>query len=420
MRCTSTQKSIGYFLTERNVINESPTYQRESGVWGLEKQQLFLDSMFNGYDVPKIYLHDTKGADARFDYAVIDGKQRLATIWAFMDGGLSLANDFDLFEPRRDHSAPQKGSKFRDLDDYWQEFFKSRSLDVVLVQDADEEDIEDLFSRLNNGEPLNAAEKRNAMGGDMCSLIRDVSEHKFFTQRAAFPNKRYQHYEVAAKVLLIESTEAAGGSPFVDLKKRFLDKMVRDRKVMETKTRLQLQERVTTQLDSVARLFGKHDPMLAKQAYPPAYYLFAKTMEKEYAHRQLFTWMKAFIPDFNARRHENLELPEDQRDSVIIEFSRLMQQGTNDKNSLEMRVSILRRYFLQEHPDIELRDRKRGFSQEERAAIYFLSGKRCAKCRKNFTEIEEMHADHEKRWAEGGKTSLKNGRALCETCNLSS
>ena len=158
--------------------------------------------------------------------------------------------------------------------------------------------------------------------------------------------------------------------------------------------------------------------MLAKQAYPPAYYLFIKVMEREYAHRQLFSWMKAFIPGFNARRQANLLLAEDKRDSVVIEFGRLMQQGTNDKNSLETRVSILRRYFLQEHPEVTLRDPKRSFSQEERAAIYFLAGRRCAQCRNEFKDIDEMHADHERRWAEGGPTSLKNGRALCETCNL--
>ena len=157
--------------------------------------------------------------------------------------------------------------------------------------------------------------------------------------------------------------------------------------------------------------------MLAKQAYPPAYYLFVKIIEREYAHAQLFSWMKEFIPAFNAKRRENLELPEEKRDSVIIEFGRLMQQGTNDKNSLQARVSTLRRYFLQEHPEVSLRDRQRGFSQEERAAIFFLAGRRCAKCKKEFRDIEEMEADHQQRWAEGGRTTLKNGRALCETCN---
>ena len=45
----------------RSAINEKPPYQRESSVWSLEKQQLFIDSLLNGYDVPKIYLHDLRG-----------------------------------------------------------------------------------------------------------------------------------------------------------------------------------------------------------------------------------------------------------------------------------------------------------------------------------------------------------------------
>ena len=55
--------------------------ERESGVWSTEKKQLFLDSLFNGFDIPKIYLHDLRGNDPRYDFAVIDGKQRLHAIW---------------------------------------------------------------------------------------------------------------------------------------------------------------------------------------------------------------------------------------------------------------------------------------------------------------------------------------------------
>ena len=73
------------------------------------------------------------------------------------------------------------------------EHFKGQKLSVVLIQKASEEDIEELFSRLNNGEPLNAAEKRNAMGGDMCVLIRDVAKHDFFKKHLSVSNKRYQH-----------------------------------------------------------------------------------------------------------------------------------------------------------------------------------------------------------------------------------
>ena len=51
----------------RSAIQEKPPYQRESSVWSLEKQQLFIDSLLNGYDVPKIYLHDLRGIEEQYE-----------------------------------------------------------------------------------------------------------------------------------------------------------------------------------------------------------------------------------------------------------------------------------------------------------------------------------------------------------------
>ncbi len=81
--------TIGKFLVEKNVIDESPDYQRESGVWSTEKKQLFLDSLFNEFDVPKFYFHDLTGGKGRYDYAIIDGKKRLTH-----DLGLSRRQDW--------------------------------------------------------------------------------------------------------------------------------------------------------------------------------------------------------------------------------------------------------------------------------------------------------------------------------------
>src|SRR5690606_32825136 len=94
---------------------------------------------------------------------------------------LPLADDFSLLEKVDGQDPPTGGSKFSALPEFWQEEFRGTSLSVVMIQDASDDDIEELFSRLNNGEPLNAAEKRNAMSGDMSKLIREVAKHKFFT-----------------------------------------------------------------------------------------------------------------------------------------------------------------------------------------------------------------------------------------------
>jgi len=416
MHCIDQQFPISKLWVTRNSINESPEYQRESAVWSRDKQQLFIDSILNKFDVPKLYLHDLRANPGLHDFAVVDGKQRLYTIYQFLSGVLPLAADFKLYESKPGQEPPQSGATFKELSEYWQEEFKGTALSVVLIQNANDDDIEELFSRLNNGEPLNAAEKRNAMGGDMCRLIADVAKDEFFTKNLKIKNTRYQHLEIAAKFLHLENTHLSGGGVFADLKKRFLDEMVLKNKKLDTATKGGLSKRVKDQLALLKKVFQKSDPLLAKQAYAPLYYIFVKRLATEYGDANLYGKIRAFLEGFQATRVSNLEKPEEDRDNALIEFGRLMQQGTNDLNSLRDRVSILTRYYLLQYPDTSLKDAKRQFGDEERLAIWILGGKKCAECAKE-VDLEEMHADHHKQWAFGGETSLSNGRCLCASCN---
>jgi len=416
MHCVREPFNIGKLIIEKNVIDDSPEYQRESGVWAPEKQQLFLDSIFNGFDIPKIYFHDLRGKGKKAHFAVVDGKQRLHAIWEFVNGKYGLADDFKMRDPGN-REPPAPGSSYKDLSLEWQELFKSMTLDIVVLQNATVDDIEDLFSRLNNGEPLNAAEKRNAIGGEICKLIRGVANHKFFVTKLPFRNDRYQYFELSAKLILIEKNQLNGGDFFSDLKKRHLDRLAKDGKHEPAPQIEKLKERVESTLNLLNKVFSNEDPLLGKQAAIPMYYLFIKLMVQEYAGPTLYAALKKFLEDFTARRIEDLDKPEEDRDPYLTEFGRLLQQGTNDINSLRSRVSTLRRYFLMSYPDVALRDPKREFTEEERLAIYILGGKRCGACSTEFADITEMEADHKRQWAFGGTTSLKNGRALCSTCN---
>lgn len=425
MYCETQTYTIGRFFVEKNSIELAPEYQRQAGVWGLEKQQLFLHTLFGQYDVPKIYMHKLPVNGGLHAHALVDGKQRLECIWSFLDGNIALG-DHD-YQPtdvvrRRQSPFPSKGGLYADLSPFWQEQFKSIQLDVVIIHDAELDDIEELFFRLNNGEPLNAAEKRNAMGGNMCRLIREVAEHKFFTDTIFLPNKRYQHYDLAARFLLIEQGIKEGASQYRDLKKRFLDHLVRaDRyRNMSVAGLDALKNSVDKQLKALGKVFGKKDPLLKRAGYPQLYYLFVKEMESNYAGEKLFSQIKQFLPEFARERAESLDLdPEekgDERHAYLDEFERLMQQG-NDKLSLEKRVSTMKRFFLLRYPETKLRDKRRNFSEEERYAIFIRSGQKCEECGTKFRHFGEFQADHAVQWAHGGGTTLRNARALCQSCN---
>lgn len=417
MHCLTQQKTVGFLWTDKNKIETDPPYQRESGVWSIEKKQLFVDSLINNFDVPKLYLHDRRSEKGPYSFSVIDGKQRLDAIWGYISGAFGLASDFRFLgeEPDLD-SVFKAGMTYADLSERQKEIFRNKALDVVLVVDADSDDIEELFSRLNNGEPLNAAEKRNALGGDMIALIRHFAKHSFFQNRLGFSNKRASHQEVAAKLIKLELNDKSGAGEFCDLKKKFLDELVLKNKTMSEAEKQGLMTRVNKRLKDLDRIFANNDPLLSKQSYPQLYYGWVKQITSSYAADDIFVIIHRFLEKFQKQRTENLLRPEDERDPMLVEYGRLMQQGTNDLTSMEARARLLTKHLLLEHPELTLKDPSRNFTDDERFVIWVRSGKQCAHCQTSISH-DDMEADHVQAWAKGGATNLTNAQALCVPCN---
>lgn len=46
-----------------------------------------LMTVYEGLVIPPIILHERTNADGKLVYEVVDGKQRLATLWTFIEGG---------------------------------------------------------------------------------------------------------------------------------------------------------------------------------------------------------------------------------------------------------------------------------------------------------------------------------------------
>lgn len=150
--------TIMKIYAEKNEINLEPDYQRKGSIWSLDKKQLLIDSILNDYDIPKIYFHELQ-QDEKYQYSVIDGRQRLQAIWEFMDGVFSLSSEFKYFKnPDLDLSS----LNYNDLANKYPKIrinFDSFNLPIIIVQTEDVDLIDDMFSRLNEAVPLNAAEK---------------------------------------------------------------------------------------------------------------------------------------------------------------------------------------------------------------------------------------------------------------------
>lgn len=224
-RISEPDNSVWRLYRTRETIQTNPEYQRSSDIWTEEKKQLLIDTILNGFDVPKLYFHKFStlavSANKQYEYAIIDGKQRLEAIWEFIDGRFALSADFECLWDASLLAAgltySELGKNFPDL----RNALDSYGLTVVCIETSDLEIIEDMFSRLNEAVPLSAAEKRNAKGGPIPSAIKLLSSLPFFQEKVPFGNSRYRHYDLAVKFLMC--TERG---KVVETKKSTLDRYV--------------------------------------------------------------------------------------------------------------------------------------------------------------------------------------------------
>jgi Protein of unknown function DUF262 len=337
--------TIMFLYSEREEIKLDPPYQRMGGVWTEEKKQLLIDSILNDYDIPKIYFHEYSRKSESLsviNYAVIDGRQRLETIWGFIDGKFTLASDF---EYQRDPKIRLAGLSYEDIAKEYPRIkiaFDSFVLPVISVDTDDEDLIEDMFSRLNEAVPLNAAEKRNAIGGDMVKAIRDLSDHELFQQRVKYGNSRYQHRETSAKFLLVEENlTQTQTKKLLDTKKVYLDALAKNYHSGKEKEVKELLNACSSVLSVMSETFTLRDDLLKAQGNMVIYYLlFRNAIESD----ELNKISRRKIIDFNEKLKANrLAAEEDYENSTfeLLEYDRLSQQGTNDSSNIKERFSIL-------------------------------------------------------------------------------
>lgn len=342
------QTAILKIYSEKDEIIVDPEYQRNGDIWGLEKRQLLIDSILNEYDIPKIYFHKLSKQEKEKtgkDYSIIDGRQRLETIWKFIDGDFSLAEDFKYL---RDPQIKAGGLTYSDLAKKYPKLkikFDSITLPIVTISTDDLELIEDMFSRLNEAVPLNAAEKRNAFGGAMAKLITKISHHKFFKENVNFSNKRYQHKEAAAKLLFLIYSLTTGKKKIVDTKKAYLDEFVKTHKNKSDKEVESLSKGTSSILNEMANIFIKKDPLLKAQGTLPVYFLLVRDYNGENKLNKFTRKMLVKFKDDIEKNRMTAEQDIGLAEYDLLEYDRLSQQGTNDASSITARLATLKTYM---------------------------------------------------------------------------
>lgn len=190
--------TVSDFVNERENIQVAPAWQR-GPAWTPPRQVLLIDSMLRSLDIPKVYLRvrDQNGA---YSYDAVDGQQRLRAIWLFRDNELPLKHAEKL-DPIGHEDV--NGKTYSGLPKRLRDAFDAFEITVAKIVESDQLAISRLFSRLQQGVPLNPAELRNAMLGPVRNLVEAIALSNDFFTRSRIPQPRYRRQDYVAHVFAL-------------------------------------------------------------------------------------------------------------------------------------------------------------------------------------------------------------------------
>ncbi len=265
-----------------SVLRLQPDFQR-AYVWGDDKQIKLVESVFALIPLPVLYLSD----DGEH-LEVVDGQQRLTTLFAFMEGRFADASDDESDVILRRGEQPAKGRPFvlrklrlmkvldgmtfEKLDARLRRKFEETQLTCFVLQPKTAALAKfELFERINEGAvPLNPQEIRNALyQGWGLELVRQLGGREERFRQLAGMDRRYARMRADELVLRgiaflwREPTEYKG-----DLKTFLNDTVIKLNKASHEERR-DVERKMRDAIEFAAHVFGdkawqRYDPHAAE------------------------------------------------------------------------------------------------------------------------------------------------------------
>lgn len=384
------------------IINTE--YQR-SEVWKRNKKRLLMDSILKDYDIGSIVLRQQKEGK----WEILDGQQRLKAIFDFTDNEFSLSKETTKFE----------GKYWKELgpDVQWGQFM-NRQVYCTKIYSVDDETTSEIFLRVQEGMPLNSAEKLNAMRGKLRNEIYEISQHPFFIQ-TRIKEYRFAYRYLCAQIAMQEMDKGVTDHQFKQAKLRNLKKMYKDYRdnlppnvlANMLKTFIFLQKTLGTSAQTISK---KSDFL--------AIYLLASYLLQRFAIKgkelKLRGFIVRFLREVETAKYEGI--------GDYYSYWVARSSSPDSKGQIEKRFEIILKKFLEYEPTIQPKDPQRGFDWGQKLTIYVRAYKKarqqskeeaeCKICGKP-TPLAEGEPDHIKPHNLGGFTTVENGQWTCVSCN---
>jgi hypothetical protein len=299
---------------------DMPDYQREE-VWSDGQKRTLIDSILRGWHLPKFYFR--KIDDGSFE--CVDGQQRLSAIWEFFDGHLELPADA---------AKRYGGTTYAGLRDDISDAFDDFEIDIEELEDATDDDLQELFVRLQLGTPLTTAEKLNALGGNARDFARWMSDQPFFEKRIGVKDTRYAHFDIASKWMFVEARGIQSQMRFPQLE----DFLRTNKAFAETG---EVGKRIKTAMKYLSAALPDRAPFLRNRASVLSVCMLAGRIVATKISASTATRFGEFLEQFFSDLTIEVEKGSAARDSQLLRYQEAISYGSTGGESVRTRLSVL-------------------------------------------------------------------------------
>ena len=184
----------------KNKYDFNHPLQRQSGQWNKLSMSKLIDSAIRLYPIYPALVVDN-GDDA---YGVIDGKQRLTIFTSYANNEFALHKSLSPVDI--DGTEYEiAGKKFDKLDEEVKERFKSREFQLYIMTNATENDIREIFARINSSKGLTNTQKRTVVENEeLAKVVFDLKSHPVFTKiTTPTQRKKDEDKDIVRQVLML-------------------------------------------------------------------------------------------------------------------------------------------------------------------------------------------------------------------------
>lgn len=185
---------------EKGTITFDNAVQR-GYVWDNERKSLLIHSMIEGYPIPAFFAAKDENG-----YSMLDGKQRSNAIADFINGKYAITGVPEV-TTESEEMIDINGLTFSELSEEIQDIIKDYSLTIYYFDGITDDEITEMFFRLNNGKPLTAIELTRVKAKSI-DKIKEIGKHELFT--SALTEKaisKYTNEDIVIKSWALLNTE---------------------------------------------------------------------------------------------------------------------------------------------------------------------------------------------------------------------